>query len=42
MCARCGRITARLDLDGAAWCGGNLPADDTAPATRPARHLQVA
>lgn len=23
-CVRCGRITARLDRDGAAWCGGVL------------------
>lgn len=24
MCVRCGRITSRLDRDGAAWCGGVL------------------
>jgi hypothetical protein len=25
MCRRCGRVTARRDPDGRAWCGGNLP-----------------
>jgi hypothetical protein len=24
LCVRCGRITARLDRDGAGWCGGVL------------------
>jgi hypothetical protein len=25
MCIRCGRVTARGDGDGTAWCGGVLP-----------------
>lgn len=25
MCSRCGRITARTQPDGRAWCGGQLP-----------------
>jgi hypothetical protein len=32
MCVRCGRVTARLDGDGVAWCGGLMPA---APAPPP-------
>lgn len=27
-CVRCGRITVRLDADGAAWCGGVLDGED--------------
>lgn len=26
MCTRCGRVTARRDVDGLAWCGGQAPA----------------
>ncbi len=31
MCVRCGRVTARRDTDGLAWCGGQLP--DTSGGT---------
>ncbi|MER7280364.1 hypothetical protein ABT369_38605 [Dactylosporangium sp. NPDC000244] len=36
MCVRCGRITARLDLDGVAWCGGILTEQ-----SKPIRHLTL-
>lgn len=34
-CIRCGRITARLDLDGVGWCGGVLA------GAKPARRLTL-
>ncbi|MGI5245074.1 hypothetical protein [Dactylosporangium sp. CA-139066] len=37
MCVRCGRITARIDTDGAAWCGGTL----AGVQGKPVRHLAV-
>lgn len=35
MCFLCGRITARRDTDGAAWCGGALPAELRAQDWKP-------
>jgi hypothetical protein len=34
ICDRCGRVTARVDADGAGWCGGTLPVSPAA-ARRP-------
>ncbi len=38
-CIRCGRITSRLDTDGAGWCGGDMPAQYL--PGQPVRHLAV-
>lgn len=37
MCICCGRVTARLDGDGLAWCGGTMP-----ERYQPRRHLSCA
>jgi hypothetical protein len=34
MCCRCGRVTARVDGDGLAWCGGSRKADASANVPR--------
>jgi hypothetical protein len=41
MCIRCGRITALVDTDGTAWCGGTLSGEHPQPAGRTKRHLTL-